>query len=834
MKKTIYMYGITLIISFFIGINSYAGNQSSNSEKRKKVFIIGIDGFVHQAITPEIAPNLNTLKYNSVTYTNILTDIPTWSMNGWSCILSGVSSKKHMLTINEQEPENSNISIYPGFFKYLKNEYPEIRTASIVSWGVINDKINLENQVNIWHKSTKQDGETYGKVMQELTSDECPDVTFVHFDAVDHAGHAVGYSTEAKVYADSVTYVDGYVGKFVTAIKNRPSYNNEDWLITVITDHGGTFSKKTGGTTSGEHGGNNYEERNIFIMLNNESLTPALHEETPDTVAVNPINTVNFKNNVYAQLPHIDASHLAADKSITIEMNIRASESESSDPCIFGNKDWNSGGNPGIAFANQNGGLKINIAGNGTRADIEREKSVNLSDFTWHFISVIIDRTNKKMKLYHNGTFLSEKDIPEAIKELSTSYEFFLAQDGTQNYNPYFKGNITEIRIFKTALSENTIAAYADKTLDNQHPNISDLLVYTPGTDGSGNKYAGALGSGDITLKTKNSATIEWKEVATDYTINYFNAPTPYDVAPTIFNFLNLPAKTDYNWDGKPIIEFNTPASNNHPNPDPDEKSALIDNFENGIMNYTFLSGIGRMGDDNLRIEVVENPAKDNVNSSNYVLKITRLQEGAPDWAGFFGSTKAYAFDRTAINLYKYGRYKILRTVDGATAKFKLENSSNGGNNVEIGPKQAPVKVNAWEELVFDFGTAGAKGPYKTITIMPDVANSRPAETVVYLDDISFSQDDVIDNPSEINENKIAEQPLNIFTNNGTVTISFYSEKNTSTTLYIHNMIGQLVTSKSLNVTAGYNEVSLPIHEKGIYIVKLPIGDKKYLSKFVL
>ncbi len=828
MKKIPLLTSLLLTLFFVSGNIVHAANQSVNVEKKKKVLIIGIDGMVPSALVTEYAPNLTQLMNESWASTNVLTDVPTWSMNGWSCILTGVSAAKHKLTINEQNPATSNIGSYPGLFKYLKYEYPEFKTASIVSWGTINDKINLERDLNIWYKSTSQDGGTYNRVMQELQNADGADIIFCHFDAVDHAGHSVGYSVQAPVYADSVKYIDRLSGDFLQAIKNRATYADEDWLVAVTTDHGGTFSDD-GTKTSGGHGGSSYEERNTFIILNNPAVSPELISGKPAVIATDPITTVQFKENVYGALPAIDPAFLAADKNITIEMNIRASESESSDPCIFGNKDWDSGSNKGIALANQRGTLKVNIGGGG-RTDIEGSESVDLEDYAWHFVSVVIDRTNQKMKLYHNGAFLSETSISASIGDLATNYGFFIAQDGTQNYNP-FKGNITEIRFFKTALSAEVIAEYANKKLDNQHPAISDLLVYAPGTDGSGTKFAGALGSGDIELKTKSGATIEWKEVATKYITDYHGAPNSYDLIPTVFNFLNLPAKTEYSWDGKALIEFNNPVIPANPVPDPSDELSILDDFENGIVNYTFAFGI--MGD--VGLEVVENPVKDDVNSSQYVLKMTRTKANTEPWAGFFANPKAYAFERTIMNPYSYGRYKILRTVDGATANFKLENSAVGGTTQEIGPITAPSKVDQWEELVFDFKAKNMAGPYRTIVIMPDNAGNRPAETVVYIDDIAFSVNEVVAPSSNPQINSDKEKGLTVINSgNGEVAFCFSSETASTGTLEIYNISGQLVKKQVIAVNSGVNKEQLLFNKKGVFIVRINTGNVLYTLKFVI
>ncbi|TKC09411.1 hypothetical protein [Pedobacter frigoris] len=71
-------------------------------------------------------------------------------------------------------------------------------------------------------------------------------------------GHASNYRITTQMYMDSVKWADARVGRILTALKARSTYDNEDWLIVVSTDHGGDLG----------HGGSSYPERNAFIILN--------------------------------------------------------------------------------------------------------------------------------------------------------------------------------------------------------------------------------------------------------------------------------------------------------------------------------------------------------------------------------------------------------------------------------------------------------------------------------------------------------------------------------------------------------------------------------------
>jgi hypothetical protein len=140
--------------------------------------------------------------------------------------------------------------------------------------------------------------------------------------------------------------------------------------------------------------------------------------------------------------------------------------------------------------------------------------------------------------------------------------------------------------------------------------------------------------------------------------------------------------------------------------------------------------------DSNPALEVVANPAVDNVNDSANVAKITALAAGQP-WAGVesahgdFGPLTLDATNSTVkVMVYK-------SVISDVGIKFAI---ANGGAQPEI--KVANTVVNQWEELTFDFsGNIGLTESINIdqIIIFPDFnSDGRGQDNVVYVDNISF------------------------------------------------------------------------------------------------
>ncbi len=159
---------------------------------------------------------------------------------------------------------------------------------------------------------------------------------------------------------------------------------------------------------------------------------------------------------------------------------------------------------------------------------------------------------------------------------------------------------------------------------------------------------------------------------------------------------------------------------------------ATID-FETVGQNYTWSTF---ENDTNPALEIVANPASDEVNSSSSVAKFTALTTGQP-WVGVesahgdFGPLTLDASNSTVkIMVYK-------TVISDVGIKFAI---ANGGAQQEI--KVANTTTDQWQELTFDFsdyiGLAEAID-IDQIIVFPDFDTAgRTQDNVVYFDNISF------------------------------------------------------------------------------------------------
>jgi arylsulfatase A-like enzyme len=91
-----------------------------------------------------------------------------------------------------------------------------------------------------------------------------------------------GFSPTVPEYVEALEVVDAQIGQMVDAVQARPTFEQEDWLIVLTTDHGGMGKA---------HGPQGDEERTIFIIVSGGSarrghtITPGPgHTAIPPTV----------------------------------------------------------------------------------------------------------------------------------------------------------------------------------------------------------------------------------------------------------------------------------------------------------------------------------------------------------------------------------------------------------------------------------------------------------------------------------------------------------------------------------------------------------------------
>lgn len=246
-----------------------------------KVLLIGIDGVRPDVLADVPTPNVDSLAATGAFTATARTGMPSVSGPGWSSMLTGVWPEKHGVVDNDFG--GKRYDLYPDFLTRIERIRPELATFAVVDWeplGFAEDSLpTISDGVDVKHVLdgyavgwVEADERSVALAVEHLATAE-PDALFVYLGNPDEVSHE--HESIGQEYRDAIALADQQVGRLVAAVRARPAYPREDWLILVSTDHGRT--------SEGGHGGDTPEERTIFFLASGPS---AVVGTPPDTVQI--------------------------------------------------------------------------------------------------------------------------------------------------------------------------------------------------------------------------------------------------------------------------------------------------------------------------------------------------------------------------------------------------------------------------------------------------------------------------------------------------------------------------------------------------------------------
>lgn len=553
----------------------------SSTAQIQKALLIGIDGCRPDGVQQANTPNMDALISNASYTWDAMNDGITYSGPGWGSLLTGVWPNKHGIVNNTFF--GSNLNQYPHLFKRIEDYNSDLHTVSIVQWHPINNNIAngfVDTMINVADHS-----DFVGTATVDYLTNADPDAIFIHFDDVDHAGHGSGFTPNNPNYISAIEDVDENIGYIMTAMNNRPNIANENWVIIVSTDHGGINSS---------HGGNSFEERNIFMIVSGDSVPniqvhadSTLTQQLPVSNCLADSVELYFDGDAKVTTALNPVFNFGASQDFTVECRIRTTSS--GDVAIVTDKDWDSGLLPGWVFSFNVGGgpWKVNVGDGSDRVDLE---GGIIDDNEWHTLSATFDRDGM-MTIYEDGTQVDQGSLG-AIDDIYTGFPISMGKDAEDDYA--YTGNIAEVRIFDGLVAPSDIDNWKCTVLNNTHPNYGNLLGYWRMTDGGGSPTVADFSS---TNANGTIAGAEWQsadDTVNVWTYDYSTTPKQVDFAISALEHLCIPIDAAWDLDGQPFGTSNsclatgigeTPEQNGglilYPNPAHDQVQVLWNGLDN-------------------------------------------------------------------------------------------------------------------------------------------------------------------------------------------------------------------------------------------------------------
>ena len=244
------------IISFaFLVVLSASLSLHAND---KKAVLFMIDGLRSDAVFTNPTPNIDSIKDGtwadgykgaySLRSCPIPDAIPNSAPNHVA-ILTGVTANKNGC-YNNGETAGANYQDYPPISAILKRTIPGLKSAWIYHWAE-DQGIPTEATYIAPPQSDQQIVDTAVALLNgsfpsqkgiqnsAWSQGDDIDLLMIYLDDCDNAGHTHRFSTTSPEYMATVRLVDRQIGEILTAIRNRPDFINEEWMITLSADHGG-------------------------------------------------------------------------------------------------------------------------------------------------------------------------------------------------------------------------------------------------------------------------------------------------------------------------------------------------------------------------------------------------------------------------------------------------------------------------------------------------------------------------------------------------------------------------------------------------------------------
>lgn len=184
---------------------------------------------------------------------------------GWCSVLTGVWADKNGVTGNGI----TKTMEYKTLMISLTEERVIDSASFITSWNghfeTDNSTYKLEKEyceekgLNVRFNYCLEDTASARTAIKDIKSDDCSDFIFAIYEGTDHAGHTFGFSSNNPIYRAGFRLNDILAYRTLEAIESRDTYESEDWLIILTSDHGGFET---------DHGGPSIQERMIFILTN--------------------------------------------------------------------------------------------------------------------------------------------------------------------------------------------------------------------------------------------------------------------------------------------------------------------------------------------------------------------------------------------------------------------------------------------------------------------------------------------------------------------------------------------------------------------------------------
>ena len=342
-------------------------------------------------------------------------DSETSSAPNHTTIATGKLVKNHNVP-NNKVFSKFDMAATPTWLERIARRYPQTGTLFAFSWR---PDLVLATRSGRCFFLCGNDVNNNLVLQEILKRPDAPSALMVFDDALDGAGHGYGFYPHTPEYLQQGAVVMKRLSALLAAIKARPTFADEDWLIVLCSDHGG-FLKSHGmrggqcstvpllycgksipaGMIPGIPGNidiaaqvlRHFGLADEVAQLDGQGVITAKPVPAPRPgaegllydLAIRSGKVVNtapeaakygvtprgelvvgdgFFSNIKGGCLVLDGLKNFSGKAFTFALTFRGDLAKvQGDPAIFANKNWQNGLNPGFALVARRGGISFNSA----------------------------------------------------------------------------------------------------------------------------------------------------------------------------------------------------------------------------------------------------------------------------------------------------------------------------------------------------------------------------------------------------------------------------------------------------------------------------------------
>jgi len=589
MKKHQFKYFVSLTLCLLVFASSCnkdfdkvvpdsPDNNGNVTYKVPKVLYLIVDGARGTSVRDAGTTTLRGLIDSAVyTWTGLSDNTNYTDATNWSDMLTGVKKEKH--NVLTEDFAGNKLSNYPVIFERIKSLRPTFRIASFASSDVLKSKLTGGTDIS---ESFAGDDDALTSRLVDFVKSDTASLILGQFSGVEKAGKTSGFDNSFAPYKAAINKFDTQVGEIYAAIKSRPSYKNENWLIIVTSNKGGNFTLPPA-----------QDDKTIFSNANVNTFTIIYNNKYKPTFIPRPFlgnvysgSAIRFKGDpdrikgVVQGSAANNAFNFGPDDDFTVSVKIKKGKSKNTSkgdywyewPSVVGKRNNSSWGQAGWNICLFYNGWRFFGAGGQDNSNGDEVGGLDFSGDTWHDLTFVVQKKAdgfRYISMYTDGIKgITNKEGANAKNPTLNDIRL----SGKPNYNntdPLTVGfvggdingdrgvinvNLAELKIFRTALSETVIKQYScDPTMETTHPAYDFLAGYWPMVDGTGGIIKD---NGPFAADFKLEGDYKWEtfsDLMCSPSITNLGVLVPKnsDIPTQILSWFNIPRQESWGLDGR-------------------------------------------------------------------------------------------------------------------------------------------------------------------------------------------------------------------------------------------------------------------------------------------